>query len=73
MGAKSTGNFPTTTKADGHLLDYFRSGFGAGGGADSGPLEVPDTPMSATGGTTNDYTESGISYRSHILSFIWCF
>ena len=24
MGVKSTGSHPTTTKADGHLLEYFR-------------------------------------------------
>ena len=32
MGARSTGSHPTTTKADGHLLEYFRQNFGAGGG-----------------------------------------
>ena len=32
MGARSTGNHPTTTKADGHLLEYFRQTFGTGGG-----------------------------------------
>ena len=31
MGARSTGSHPTTTKADGHLLEYFRSDMGAGG------------------------------------------
>ena len=32
MGVKSTGSHPTTTKADGHLLEYFRQTLGAGGG-----------------------------------------
>ena len=32
MGVRSTGSHPTTTKADGHLLEYFRQNFGAGGG-----------------------------------------
>ena len=32
MGVKSTGSHPTTTKADGHLLEYFRQNFSAGGG-----------------------------------------
>ena len=31
MGVRSTGNHPTTTQADGHLLEYFRQTFGAGG------------------------------------------
>ena len=33
MGVRSTGTNPTTPQADGHLLEYFRSTFGAGGGA----------------------------------------
>ena len=32
MGARSTSSHPTTTKADGHLLEYFRQNFGTGGG-----------------------------------------
>ena len=61
MGARSSqSRGPGLNKSDGHLLEYFRQTFGAGGGADSGPTAVPDVPMSATGGTTNDYTESGI-------------
>ena len=32
MGVRSTGSHPTTTKADGHLLEYFRQNFGTGGG-----------------------------------------
>ena len=38
MGVRSTGSqHSTTTKADGHLLEYFRQNFGAGGGANNGP------------------------------------
>ena len=37
MGVKSTGSHPTTTQADGHLLEYFRQNFGAGGGGTFGP------------------------------------
>ena len=33
MGVKSTGSHPTTTKADGHLLEYLRSDMSVGGGA----------------------------------------
>ena len=54
MGARSTGSHPTTTKADGHLLEYFRQNFGAGGGA---ALQPPPTGLSATGGLVNDYTD----------------
>ena len=33
MGVRSTGSqHPTTTQADGHLLEYFRQNFSAGGG-----------------------------------------
>ena len=38
MGVKSTGSHPTTTQADGHLLEYFRQTFGAGGGGTNAPL-----------------------------------
>ena len=51
MGVRSTGSHPTTTKADGHLLEYFRSDMGAGGGASN---SVPET---ASGGTK--YTFGG--------------
>ena len=37
MGVRSTGSHPTTTKADGHLLEYFRQTFGAGGGGTNEP------------------------------------
>ena len=36
MGVRSTGSHPTTTKADGHLLEYFRQNFGVGGGSGIG-------------------------------------
>ena len=59
MGVRSTGSqHPTTTEADGHLLEYFRQNFSAGGGADSGP-SAPLEGITATGGFVNDYTESG--------------
>ena len=59
MGAKSTGNHPTTTKADGHLLEYFRQTF-AGGGGGTTYTPPPPTPISATGGTTSEYIENGV-------------
>ena len=48
MGARSTGSHPTTTKADGHLLEYFRSNMGSGGG---GTNYVAPANITATGGT----------------------
>ena len=67
MGVRSTGNHPTTTKADGHLIDYFRQNFGAGGGGTnpSGP-----SGLTATGGIISDYTDpgSGNVYRAHIFT-----
>ena len=67
MGARSTNSHPTTTKADGHLLEYFRQNFGAGGG---GTVFFPPTPaLQATGGVISDYTEpSGDIYRAHIFT-----
>ena len=53
MGVRSTGSHPTTTKADGHLLEYFRQNFGAGGG---GTNVINPSGMSASGGVVNDYT-----------------
>ena len=52
MGAKSTGSHPTTTKADGHLLEYFRQTFGAGGGGTNAP--AGETFHTATGGAISD-------------------
>ena len=49
MGVRSTGSHPTTTKVDGHLLEYFRQNFGAGGGG-THFVPVPDTGLTATGG-----------------------
>ena len=38
MGVRSTGSqHPTTTEADGHLLEYFRQNFGGGGGGTNAP------------------------------------
>ena len=50
MGARSTGSHPTTTKADGHLLEYFRQNFGSGGGGTNPPPAAPQTGITATGG-----------------------
>ena len=65
MGAKSTGSHPTTTKADGHLLEYFRQNFGAGGGA---AMFSAPSGLTATGGVINDYTEGSTVYRAHVFT-----
>ena len=69
MGARSTGNHPTTTKADGHLLEYFRQTFGAGGGG-TNYVAPPPGGITATGGVISDYTDPGPGnvYRSHIFT-----
>ena len=69
MGVRSTGNqHPTTTQADGHLLEYFRQAFGAGGGGTNAPPGAGG--HSASGGVINDYTDPGTGniYRSHIFT-----
>jgi len=65
MGARSTGSHPTTTKADGHLLEYFRQTFGGGGG---GTNAVPPSGHTATGGVISDYTSGSDVYRAHIFT-----
>ena len=66
MGARSTGSHPTTTKADGHLLEYFRQNFGVGGGANSGPTSA--TGLTASGGIISDYADGPAVYRAHIFT-----
>ena len=66
MGARSTGNHPTTTKADGHLLEYFRQTFGAGGGGTN--YVAPQDGLTATGGVISDYTVGPTVYRAHIFT-----
>ena len=66
MGAKSTSSHPTTTKADGHLIEYFRQNFGAGGGSPFIP--TISAGLTATGGIINDYTVGSDVYRAHIFT-----
>ena len=69
MGARSTGSHPTTTKADGHLLEYFRQTFGAGGGGTNAPPGVASLGLTATGGIISDYTTApGDVYRAHVFT-----
>ena len=60
MGVRSTGSHPTTTKADGHLLEYFRSDMDAGGGG----TNTSAVAFNATGGAK--FT-SGI-YTYHVFT-----
>ena len=69
MGARSSqSRGPGLNKSDGHLLEYFRQAFSAGGG---GTQYVPPTEgITATGGAISDYTEPGPGnvYRAHIFT-----
>ena len=67
MGARSTGNHPTTTKADGHLLEYLRQTFSAGGGGTNFE-PPPDQGLTATGGNITDYDDGGTKYRAHVFA-----
>ena len=67
MGVRSTGSqHPTTTQADGHLLEYFRQNFGGGGGGTNAPPGAEG--LKATGGIISDYTSGSNVYRSHIFT-----
>ena len=67
MGVRSTGSqHSTTTEADGHLLEYFRQNFGAGGGGTNAPPGAEG--LKATGGIISDYTSGSNVYRSHIFT-----
>ena len=67
MGVRSSGSHPTTTKADGHLLKYFRQTFSGGGGGTN--YVAPSEGITATGGVISDYTEPGPGtiYRAHVF------
>ena len=65
MGARSSqSRGPGLNKSDGHLLEYFRQNFGAGG---AGTNPSPGTGHVATGGVISDYTVGGDVYRAHIF------
>ena len=66
MGARSSqSRGPGLNKTDGHLIEYFRQVFGAGGG---GTNFSANNGMIATGGIINDYTVGSDVYRAHIFT-----
>lgn len=65
MGARSSqSRGPGLNETDGHLLEYFRNTFTGGGGAAN---SIPKG-ITASGGTTNNYTDGGVNYRSHTFN-----
>ena len=69
MGARSSqSRGPGLNETDGHLLEYFRQTFGAGGGGNSGPTVAPVVGHTATGGIISDYTSGSDVYRAHIFT-----
>jgi len=66
MGARSSqSRGPGLNQTDGHLSEYFRNSFSAGGGA----ANQKPTGLTASGGNIiNDYTDSGVKYRSHTFN-----
>ena len=66
MGARSSqSRGPGLNKTDGHLVEYFRQSFGAGGG---GTNTTPAGGHTATGGFISDYTSGSNVYRAHIFT-----
>ena len=69
MGVRSTGSqHPTTTEADGHLLEYFRQNFGAGGGGTNTSPAASLTGLTATGGIIGGYVDGSTIYRTHVFT-----
>ena len=70
MGARSSqSRGPGLNETDGHLLEYFRNTFSAGGGGNSGPnIPVPPSGLTATGGVISDYTSGSDVYRAHVFT-----
>ena len=70
MGARSSqSRGPGLNKSDGHLLEYFRQAFGAGGGGTNYVAPILNG-LTATGGVISDYTDPGPGnvYRAHVFA-----
>ena len=64
MGVRSSQpRSPNLNKTDGHLVEYFRNAFSAGGGANATGQQL--NGLIATGGTRTTYTDSGTKYAVH--------
>lgn len=72
MGARSSqSRGPGLNKTDGHLIDYFRQNFSAGGGGTQFVPPPPEEGIQATGGFITDYEDPsnpGTFYRSHLFT-----
>jgi len=70
MGARSSqSRGPGLNETDGHLLEYFRNTFSAGGGGNSGNnTPIPNPGITATGGVISDYTSGSDIYRAHVFN-----
>ena len=69
MGARSSqSRGPGLNKTDGHLIEYFRKTFGAGGGGTNPPPGAAQTGLTATGGIIGGYTDGDTIYRTHVFT-----
>jgi len=69
MGARSSQpRSPHLNNTDGHLIEYFRNNFGAGGGGTNAPPGVEPSGIIASGGAISDYEVSGTYYRTHTFN-----
>ena len=68
MGVRSSQpRSPNLNKTDGHLLEYFRNTFLAGGGGTNAGTANPDG-LTATGGVISDYVDGSNVYRAHVFT-----
>ena len=64
MGARSSqSRGPGLNKTDGHLIEYYRQAFGAGGGGTQ--PDIAPNNIIATGGSKTTYEDSGTEYTVH--------
>ena len=68
MGARSSqSRGPGLNKSDGHLLEYFRQNFGAGGGG-TNYVDPLASGHNSNWWTHYDYTDGPTVYRAHIFT-----
>ena len=67
MGVRSSQpRSPNLNKTDGHLLEFFRDAFGAGGGGTNAPSGT--LGLEASGGIVNEYTSGPVTYRAQVFT-----